>query len=356
MSWFKKKENIQKPEEKMADVSISNHIDVRTEILSKARIVLNEYKRICSFFNNNILNDILTQSEFIYDVFEQNDKLNIKKLEQYNYYYTENLIELLEKLKITREENIIILYNKEKLLKSKLDILNRNKIDFKTLENERKKWSNYISDLLCKSYKELCNTKSLTYAIDTSYKLTNIDKNFILQQSTDNVYNISNIDFDSLNEYQSEDYYNSTYFTIHKKLLGKLNKNVFNIEFKYNIKSENNRYLYVFIIKNTDEYFIFLPNKCVFKLVNSTDILYHIINNKSSWYINANILEESLNAYDKCNTELIKQKSIYEPELLDIFNKYLTKVNDIELLNSLQEIDINRRHLETILGLTRFDI
>lgn len=355
MFWFKKKEKIEEPI-KMIEVSVPSIIDVRKEILTNSRKHLDTFKRLCSFFNNNILNDILDQSEFIYDVFDKNEELNIKKLEQYNYYYTENLIELLEKLKKSREENIIILDTKVLQIKNKLSLMDIKKVDTKIIDNEKKKWANYISDQLFKCYKELCNDKTLMYAIDTNYKLSELDKNFTKICPLNNIYSITNTIYDTLDDYNSEDCYISSQFTIHKKLIGKLNKNVFNIEFKYTLMSESTKCLYIFMIKDTTDYFLFVPEKMLFKLVNSSDVLIHIASSNSSWSKHAELLEQELIKYEKYNTDLLKQRTIWEEEMIDILNKYLTKVNDIELLNSLQEIDVNRRNLETILGLQRFDI
>lgn len=360
MNWFKK----DKSKESVIPIEINNIpiVDIRLDILSKSKTLYNKLKMLSSFFNNSILNDIVNETDLINEIFDKNKDLNYNKLEQYNYYYTDNIIELLSKLKKSREENIIILSKKLENINNKIVNKDIKTINYKLIENEGKKWTNYISEAIVICYRELSNNI-------TNMDLININKinseqnrlSFLNIMTDENIYYLDDEYYNSLITYEENEYYTSQLFLINKKLLGKLNKNVFNIEYKHCLCSDKdpyakNSYIYLFKIKDTSDYFIFIPNKKVFKLIQSSDILQKIIINNSSYGKKAFELESILNIREQYQSDLNKQKSIYEPELLDIFTKYLNKIQETDMLNSLQEIDIDRKYLETILNTERFKI
>ena len=47
-------------------------------------------------------------------------KFSLQKLEQYHYYYTDHLIELLQKLKTSKDENIAVITSQVKSLDNKI--------------------------------------------------------------------------------------------------------------------------------------------------------------------------------------------------------------------------------------------
>src|SRR3972149_8386142 len=89
-------------------------------ILQDSQDRINKLKIYGNYFDNMILTNILNQTEVVHDVFLNNKELSFKKLEQYHYYYTDHLIELLQKLKTSKDENFAIINTQIKSIENKI--------------------------------------------------------------------------------------------------------------------------------------------------------------------------------------------------------------------------------------------
>ncbi len=363
MSWFKRdKKTTPEPINNVDPVTgltnmVGMALGAREQVLIDSRKLLDRFKILCGFFKHKVLDEILEQSELIYNIFEKNAELNYRKLEQYNYMYTENMIAMISKLKKSREESIIILTEKLSGALKKVSKVETKSIDFKRHANEEKKYAAHISHVLTLAYRELCDPTHDKFT-DGHRETTVMAPSYYIERMPDaNVFGIPDDVFETLCDYNESDFYYPTLYIIQRRLMGRLNKNVFNITFHYTFKSESNMYLYVFSIKDTSDYFIFVPHKSLFKLVNSTDILpSYIIESNSSWGRMSHELQDMLDKVEKLQLEINKQRSLYEPDVIEVLKKYLDKINDEQLTSNLNEIDADRLFLEELLKLKKFDI
>lgn len=365
MNWFRRDKKT-KPEDdpthgqidpatgqEVAKLASNDAGSAREIVLRDTRDKLNKFKMLCAFFNHQVLRDILEQTELVFAIFEKNAELNHRKLEQYNYMYTDNLIALLSKLKKSREENIIILNEKLLAASRKISQIDVKKIDHRRHANEQKKYAATISYMLVTSYRELAGGELPTGRGDTRH--VTAPQYYINIMPDTNVYAMPEPNFDALCDYDEKDYYHPTLFLVQRKLMGKLNKSMFGMEFLYTFKC-GDLYLYVFKISDTTDYFIFVPHKSLFRLVNSTEILCHVVTANSSWGKLASDYEEILERHERLQQDLSKQKSLHEAPLIEVLQKYLDKINEQELTNGLEEIDGDRRFLEEMLKLQKFDV
>lgn len=74
-------------------------------ILSDSNKRIDKLKIYKNYFNHILLDKIIMQSETVHNIFESNKELKYNKLEQFHYYYTDHLIELLDKIKSNKEES-----------------------------------------------------------------------------------------------------------------------------------------------------------------------------------------------------------------------------------------------------------
>lgn len=335
---------INEPSEKLS-------IDPRTVILNDTNAKLNKLKLLASYFSKDILNKIKDQTEIVFDIFSKNKDLNYKKLEQFNYYYTDNLLELLSKLKKSKEENILILTEKLSKAKNNANSAKIIKIDFKKVDNERRKYASIISDVLAANYRELCN-----YSGTVNIKYTHKETLFLSILPNENYYTIPFEVYEDLANIETDLYYNAKNYNIHKKLMGKLNKNVFNIDYVYSFKSVNNDEIYVFQIKDTSDFFIYIPDKKTFKLINSTDIMPLANSSNSSWSIITTKLEEDIKTIEDLEYRISKEKTITDESVIATLESYYKKINNDELMTSLSDVDVDRQFLDEVLKLEQFKI
>lgn len=357
MSFFGSRDKKKKEQEKaeMDALAVQQNapvLDPRADCLTATRLKLNKLKLLCSFFKNDLLEQIYDQSEFVYSIFDKNKDLNYRKLDQYSYYYTDNLIVLLDKLKKGREENIIILLEKLDRHNAKLIKYKPIQVDNKRLENEKKKWNSYIGLELARTYRQLSGFESSEIKV----RPTKADLSFCVKMPECNYYNIPKDKFDPLTDYKLEEYYIGALYHVHRKLMGKLNKALFAVTFDKAFTCGDDMFFYSFTIKDVSDIFIFIPHKMSFKLVSGPDIIPLENENTSYWGKINNEIQTATELIEKDKLKLDDQKKIVEQEIISVLETYLKKINEAELLNSLEEIDIDRRTLEEVLKLQRFEI
>lgn len=343
MAWFNKKEKSkEKPIEKSTvKTVVEKHQEARDQILINSSNVLNRLKLLSGFFYKcDQIKDIVDQTEFINDIFDKNKDLNYRKLEQFHYYYTENLILLLEKLKKQREDVLIILT--EQLSRTESKLVQSDLIEVSS--NRIKKWTSSVSDYLVAVYRHLCDAVKFP---DSTITMPGMEQ--ITQW-----YTLSDEECDQLTNL-NEDVYTCSKCTIQRRLMGKLNKNVFNIEWKAELRSNWDQ-IHLFQIKGTSDWFLWIPSKQQFKLIESTVILHYIVPNRSSKVLKDQSKERLKEEIERIKTEISKCKTIDSLELDTTFSQYLTKIRDRELLTGMNEIDTDRKFLEDVLKLEQFKI
>ena len=132
-------------------------LDPIETVLKDSKQRLNKLKIYVGFFDNKTITDIYNQTEIVHDVFAGNKELNHRKLEQYHYYYTEHLIELLQKLKKSKEENIAVITSQLKSIDNKISttkakVSGITQGDTKKLNNTKHQYAQYMSLQLASIY------------------------------------------------------------------------------------------------------------------------------------------------------------------------------------------------------------
>lgn len=360
---FKKKKDITP---QVSIVGQSDEIIIKNGVLIEQvkdpyKIVLNDSnKRInilkiyTNFFNNTVLNSIYNQTELIHRIFKDNKDLKYNLLEQFHYYYTDNLFELLEKIKKNCHEKTLILTTQINTIKEQINKLSSsivNKEIESVTDNNKLKYSRYISLQLNTIYNCLIDNfldfrfiqkqQLYTYSID-NYQYSN---NFYLLP--ENVYN------DLLIYDKDKNYYYNEYF-IERRLMGKLQKTLFNITF-LDVYTYNNNLVELYIINDTQDYFIYIVDEGIFKLVNYNIFKKYTIKQNT-------ITGQLINERNELKNKLVKkQKEIDSVSILDeatikTLVAYETKIISDELINNFESIDVERLNLESILELTKLDI
>lgn len=330
--------------------------DAYTIILNESGKKINLLKIYVNYFSYRPLTDIYNQTKAIHEIFYNNKDLKYNKLKQVHYMYTDNLLELLKKYKKSCDENEGIIQaqilNTSDHLNSIIKELKGVTKQITDLDNDKKKYSNYISLQLNIIYNCLVDKFD-------DFRFTELHRLAVFSIKNEYVklaYKIPESLYNNLSDCNLEEskIYKYRNYNIERILMGKLNKNIFNIEFICLFKEKQN-ILELFKIKDTDDYFIFCIKSGLFKIINYNDVKNYI-NEKNT------LLGELMSDGDLYELKLSKlnnQKenmNLFSDEVKATLDEYLSKINEYDFLNSLHEIDTDRLNLEAVLKMSRLDV
>jgi len=337
-----------------SDISMKNSIIEQTKrdpynlVINDSKNRLANLKIYVNFFNDNILGTIYNHTKLIHDIFDNNKELKYNKLEQYHYMYTDHLIDLLSKTKKTSDENYYI-------CNSQLESYNKTSENLKLLlvpktdQNEKLRYSRYISLQLSTIYNCLLDNFD-------DFRFVSVRNLVCFSKITNDLkfYNIPEEIYEDLCIFEIEKNYTYKEYYIDRLLLGKLKKNLFNIDF-VDVFSYSKHKVELFKLTDTDVHFIYLPSINIFKIVD-IQILKKYISDNNTKCGNAKLeLQTIVAKINQLNNQKDNIKN-FDDKTMDILKKYLTKIEEIELNDNIAEVDLERRNLESMLELTRLDI
>ncbi len=345
------------------DSSMSNDgMDSQPEIVKAVqdpyKIVMNDssnrlsdLKIYVNFFRNNTLNSIYNQTELVHDVFKTNADLKYRKLDQYHYTYTDHLIELLKKTKKAADDNYLIADSQVNSQKKNIANLRESIASFEKKDylNKQMQYARYVTLQLSTIYNCLVDGfndfRFISVRNFVSYSKTISDLDFFLLP--DNIYN-------ELIEYDIEKNYTYENFFIDRLLMGKLQKSLFSIEFCEVFYNGNSK-IELFKISDSNTHFIYIVDLNIFKIVDYTKIAQYVVQTNTKIGKIQTEIQVLTNKLHTLNQTLENTKS-FDNKTLDILDKYLLKIEDINLIDHIAEVDLERRNLDSMLDLTLLDI
>lgn len=317
--------------------------------------ILADLKIFVNYFGDDLLDKIHQQTNIVHDVFSGNRDLNYKKLEQFHYYYTAHLLELLRKLKKKKDEKHLVLNSQIKAVK---DNYTKNKTkhqsiitnSVKKVDNNKAKYAEYISLQLTAIYNCLVSNLS-DFRYKTKYNL----HTFVNEYGIDLAWNINSALFQQLTEFDKTNQYVYQEYTIERKLLGKLQKNLFKIQFIGVVKLDTQTDVFeLYKIAETDDYFIFIHDTGIFKFINFDLLKPQCIDSNTRY---GRLGTDLLDQENKLKQLQFKVKENTDAsEIHDVLEKYLATINGVELLDDFSKIDVERQNLQSILDLTRLEV
>ncbi len=330
--------------------------DPRKIILKDSRDRLNKLSIYMNYFNNKLVTDIFNQTQLIHDVFSENENLTFKKLEQYHYYYTDALIELLEKLKKSTDDNIAIKNTQIKSINNKIESSFKNitsiKSDLSNLDNLKMQYTNYMSMQISSIYN--CLVEKFN---DFRYKKSKDFKffNYLVDDVT--FWNMPIDTYISLVEKDDKNFYGWEDFSIEKILMGKLQKNLFLIDFIGCFNINDSQYLELFKFSDSNIYFVYDTKNFIFKTIKYPIVVDLCTDDNTKYKSIKHDLSVLENDRIKIEAELKSVKRLaIDKEVKPVLDKYLVKIEDLELLDKITEINIETKNLQVLLDLERLDI
>lgn len=345
--------NVQHVEEPALEQRIKtaeeHELELRQLQLDESKKKLDKLRIVSNFFKDVTLSKIHDRCVVIHQMFANNSAIAIKKLEQFHYYYTEPLLDFLQKLKQNKEQNILILDEECKIIQKNIDLIKIADYNSARFKQEKHKLGNNMGHFLCGVYRYL--TANIPFAV-TMDELMRLSQNFKADHKS-LFYEIPSNVYSKITEFKIE---NNTYkykeLIIEKKLLGKLNNNLYGVIAINGLITDEGLVLYMFKINDTEEHFIYIPDRNILKMCKFADIHEHLKENDSA----TREKMELINQKERLMVQMQDCKQIKEQDNAKAIHEYLEKVSSVNFLESLAVVDVEREHLRNMLKMTQLEI
>lgn len=311
------------------------------QIIKDSNRRLTRLKLLADFFQNVDLISIMIRTNLIHQTFNDSTELDINKLELFHLQFTDSLIELFQKIKKAKEQQIIIVkkeivLNNEYIDKIRLTETSNN------FEQERKFHNATASVTLRRLYNYLAENKSDDFDWNEMASFTyKYRSGYYRVLGTEQFKQITAGGHPSMN-------YQQSYVTIERKLLGKLNKQQFKVRFLCGMQYHNTT-LELFSIFQDDELFLYHVEERRFFLIDETmlkDIDININTSRQS-----NLVKELKDRNVLLDHELEHMKQNLKEEQKKLLDDYLNTISTVDFLTQLQNVDEQTNILRTMLNL-----
>lgn len=311
----------------------------RENILRTSRTEISRLQLLSVFFEEEALYKIYLRSQVIHQLFEQNEELDIDKLELFHVQFTASLIELLRKIKKSNERNVSLIYDEIDLNKELIRKMSSTVFSEKNFDLDKKKQSLKINLSLRKLFEVLSD-------LSQDFPFAKNMNSFNSRYLKDFFYDISAEQLGRLIVFDPKDVYVNEHALIERKLMGLLCKHEFRTEFFYGLKSGQLIIeLYKFI--DIERYFLFFPSRNLF-LLCELDELEGIdwTNNLSE---KGRIVQELSFKNDKLNSSAAALKTFIPNEIVALLEENYVKISDINFMDHLNNYDVQANILKAML-------
>ncbi|OCX52299.1 hypothetical protein BEL04_12545 [Mucilaginibacter sp. PPCGB 2223] len=314
--------------------------DNRKAILNDSNRIISKLQLLSVFFGDDIIYKIYLRSQVIHQLFEDNIELDINKLELFHLQFTQTLIELLRQIKKNNEKSILILLDEIQINKDLIDKLKSSLLSADQFRNDQQRQALKINTSLRKLYQALSDNTS-------DYPFSKNINAFSNTYAADFFYTVEPSLISEMTQYNPTEIYSNAYATIHKKLMGLLCKYDFRSSFYCGLKA-GEQVLEVYSLNETDRYFIYSPARQLFLFCDVTQIDTANLNNELSK--KGQFIQELTDKNDQLNNSINNIKTTIPAEIKTLLVENYRKLNDINFLQSISEVDVQANMLKSMLN------
>ncbi|CAA7194938.1 hypothetical protein [Chryseobacterium potabilaquae] len=309
--------------------------DEAVNIMSQSKRRLTKLKLLSNFFENVDIISIFIKTDIIHKLFEENKTLDCHKLELFHLQYTDSLIELLNKIKKKKENDLLAVINEININNQYISAFEEKKVE--SFETDRKLYSGIFSEHLKSIYKDLTEDKSDVNWNDVLYFQKKYAMEFYRADSHEDI-----LKGGAVPSYEYQDY------QIERKLLGKLNIQNFKVRFVCGYRLERDEYE-LFKIFQTHEYFIFdIEGRRMYLMDNELLLQLDISENESNQL-------SIINQLNRRNEEL--EESIHEKKRTlpdgvgSVLKDYLHNLESMDIMSTIFDVNEETNILRAMLNL-----
>ncbi|WP_316788066.1 hypothetical protein [Pedobacter frigoris] len=311
----------------------------RIDILRESRAEISRLQLLSAFFAEDALYKIYLRSQVIHQLFENNEELDIDKLELFHVQFTASLIELLRKIKKSNEKNVTLIYDEVLLNKEMIRQMSDTVFSEKNFNLDKQRQSLKINQSLRKLFELLSDhIEEFPFAKGIN--------NFSSRYSKDFFYDITAEQLGKLIEFDPKDMYSDVHASIEKKLMGLLCKHDFRTSFFFGLKS-GQLIIELYKFLDIDRYFLFFPSRNLFLFFEIAEL--EGIDWTNDLSEKGRIIQELEYKNDKLESSASALKIYIPKEIVDLLEENYIKISDINFLNHLNNFDVQANILKAML-------
>lgn len=314
--------------------------DAGKAILNNSIRIISRLQLLSVFFDDDIIYKIYLRSQVIHQLFVDNPDLDINKLDLFHLQYTQALIDLLVKIKKNNEKSIIIMLDEVQLNKDLISKIQDSVISFDQFRLDQQRQALRINTSLRKLYQVLSDDSS-------DYPFAKNINAFSDRYAQDFYQEVSPALFTELTQYNPDDAYKNAYAIIQRKLMGVLCKYDFRSSFACGIKA-GDWIAEIYELSEAARNFLYVPAKGLFLFCNISKVNYNgtptELSKKEAF------IRELSDKNEQLNSSINIIKTTIPAEIKTLLADNYKKLNDINFLQSISDVDVQANILKTMLN------
>ncbi|WP_462267016.1 hypothetical protein [Mucilaginibacter sp.] len=312
----------------------------RAAVLNNSRRIISKLQLLSVFFGDEMIYKLYLRTQVIHQLFENSEELDINKLELFHLQFTQTLVELLRKIKRNNEQSVSLLLEEEQLNQELIENLQSTLANRETFRLEQHRQTLKINNSLRKLYEVLS-------ADSGEYPFAKNLNGFSARFARDFYREIPHGLIEELMQYTPTEVYTNAYAVIQRKLMGVLCKYEFRSAFQEGLRA-GELIAEIYRLHDTDRYFICFPASGLFLFFDYSRL--QGVEEDSGLSQKESVIRELTNRNSQLQNSISMVKSTLTPEIKLLLTENYKKLNDINFLQSIADVDAQANLLKTMLN------
>jgi hypothetical protein len=314
--------------------------DAGKAILNESNKIISKLQLLSVFFGDDIIYKIYLRSQVIHQLFEDNPELDINKLELFHLQFTQTLLDLLRKIKKNNEKSVLIMLDEIQLNKDLIVKIHESLFTAEQVRLDQQRQALKINTSLRKLYQVLSDDSS-------EYPFSKNINSFSARYAQDFYYEVAPSLITELIRYAPAEVYSNAYAIIQRKLMGQLCKHEFRSSFYCGLRA-GEMIAEVYQLNETDIYFLYFPAKDLFLFCDVSKI--NTSGASTDLSKKEAFIRELEDKNDQLNSSVNNIKSAIPAEIRTLLTDNFRKLNDINFLQNISDVDVQANMLKTMLN------
>lgn len=312
----------------------------KVNILNGSVRMLSKLQVLSVFFADDLIYRIYLRTQVIHQLFEENEELDINKLELFHMQYSTALIELLKKIKKNNEQSVSLLMDEVELNAGLINRIQSPVFTQHDYDIDQQRQASKVASSLRKLYEVLSDNSS-------EYPLAKNINAFSARYSKDFFYNISPELMNELDNFDSKDAYTNAYAIIHRKLMGSLCKHDFRVVFCYGVRA-GEQVGEIYELADAGKHFIFFPARNLFLLCDMAKL--QDVEKVTELEKRQTFVQELTDKNESLKNTIAVVRTRIPEDIKDLLAEHYKKLTDMDFLQNISKIDVQANILKSMLN------
>nr|WP_315151152.1 hypothetical protein [uncultured Flavobacterium sp.] len=294
---------------------------------------------LSNFFNHKDFVGVLVKTKIIHTLFQNNNALDINKLELFHIQFTSSLIDLFQKIKKSKEQQYILISDEIYINKDIISKL-KSEIGEEKFSEQAKQHAQKMSKKIEQLYQILASDGKSFFDWNEIMTFSDaIKSEFYREINIEQYEKVTAV---------NRKFYENKNVRFEKKLLGRLNILKFKIKFLCGLVC-NNEIIEVYEFRDSNDKFVFVGNEKSFYFIeNNIEKEVDLSKNNSA---KGEIIAQLQDKNALLELELSTIKTSLPESVQEVLKDYLNKISSVDFLEDLQNVDEQTNILKTMLNI-----